>query len=607
MFMATSDRLSNILNCYLETTTPHYMHGGGGFSISNFSLMTLYLEHLQVRNWWTVSNQNMPLIRFTGCTIYLYKMAEYDYLFYYNTQPPMTATLTTYQSTHPAAMLLNKHTRKITCKRYNKKKKPYTKLKIKPPAQFLNKWYFQYDIANTPLLQTMCTACSFDRMFLNSTSVSSTIGFVSLDTRGFLNHQYTPLGTSGYIPKPNTLLFGVNNGATEISKITYNELIYMGCTTDLQDGTPIQHISTTDYKGPSTYTDFQKKLFNAKTKHENWGNPFKQSRFTGDQRLIETNKTWDDILKITNGTQTLNEGWVEKTHKTFECRYNPFADKGSGNILYLLKINTGLHSTDWGPPTDKDVVTQDLPLWLLTWGYLDFQRNCKEYRDIDTTCICVIQSPYIFPKTEKFYVPLDYDFLEGRSPYRPEGNIIPSDEYNWHPKVAFQTRSINSIATSGPATIKLPKDISCESHIRYRFYFKVGGQPPPMSILTNPTDQPKYPIPNNLISTPSLQSPATPIEQLLWSFDERRQTLTKTATQRITDYQPTESSLLQITDPSSYCPTSTLFKEKETSQTESSEEEDQTPIQEQLNKQRRKQKQLRQQIKLLLNRLINIE
>lgn len=605
--MATSERLSNVLNCYLETTAPHYMHGGGGFSISNFSLMTLYLEHLQVRNWWTVSNQNMPLIRFLGASIYLYKAAEYDYLFYYNTQPPMTATLTTYQSTHPAAMLLNKNTRKITCKRYNKKKKPYTKLKIQPPTQLQNKWYFQHDLANTPLLQTMCTACSFDRMFLNLNSVSSTIGFTSLDTRGFLNHQYKPLGTAGYTPKPNTLLFGVENGSKDISKITYNELIYMACTTDLQEGTPMQHIDTTTYSGPSGYNDFQKKLFNAKTKHENWGNPFKPSFFTGEQRLIETNKTWEDILKINIGTTQLGTGWTEKTHKTFECRYNPFADKGSGNILYLLKIDSGLHSIDWAPPTNKDVVTQDLPLWLLTWGYLDFQRNCKEYRDIDTTCIAVIQSPYILPKSEKFYVPLDYDFLEGTSPYRPQYEITPSDSYNWHPKVAFQTRAINSIATSGPATIKLPKDTSCEAHIRYRFYFKVGGQPPPMSILTNPTEQPKYPIPDNLISTNSLQSPATPIEQLLWSFDERRQMLTKTATQRITDYQPTESSLLQITDPSSHCPTTTLFKEKETSETESSEEEDQTPIQEQLNKQRRKQKQLRQQIKHLLNRLINIE
>lgn len=202
-------------------------------------------------------------------------------------------------------------------------------------------------------------------------------------------------------------------------------------------------------------------------------------------------------------------------------------------------------------------------------------------------------------------MPLDYDFLNGNSPYRPPGNITPSDQHNWHPKVAFQTRSINTIASCGPATIKLPKDTSCEGHIRYRFHFKVGGQPPPMSILKNPSEQTKYPIPNNFVETPSLQSPATPIEQLLWSFDERRQTLTKTATKRITEYKEPETSLLQITDPSSSCPTA-LYKEKETSETET-EEEEEAPIQEQLNKQRRKQKLLRQQIKLLLNRLINIE
>lgn len=605
ILMGTRERVANNLNCYLDSVAPHYVPGGGLFSIHNFSFMSLYLEHLQLRNWWTTSNENYPLIRILGCTVKLYRQAEHDYLFCYNNQPPMTSTLLTYQSTQPQAMLLNKHTIKVPCKRNNRNKKPYIKLHIKPPPQFQNKWYFQYDIATTPLLQTMATATSFDRMFLNSTSISSTIGFTTLDTNGFLNHQFERT-TSGYSPRPGSLLFKTKNGNPNIQQIQIGELIYLGDVEYLQDGTQIKSVPPTMTPPNLTNaTEFQKRLYTTRMKHEYWGNPFKSSTFYYSERMIETNKTWDDIIKNYKlPTEQLGVGWTLKTTKTGECRYNPFNDKGKDNIIYLLPIKSGLHSTDWNPPTDKDVVAKDLPLWLLFWGYLDYHRKCKEYRDIDTTCIVVIQSPYIQPKSYKFYVPLDKDFLDGQSPYRPEGEITPSDLQNWHPKVSFQVQTINDICLSGPATIKLPKLTAAEAHIQYRFYFKVGGQPAPMSTLTKPDEQPKYPIPNNLIQTPSLQSPTTPFDQLLWHFDERREQLTKKATKRITDYSEPEKTLLPITETSSWCPIQT--KTKETSETSSSEE-DETPIQDQLNKQRRKQKLLRNRINLLLHRLAHLE
>lgn len=568
--------------------------------------MTLYKEHLDVRNWWTTGNENYPLIRYMGCEIKLYREENIDYLFYYNRQPPMTASLTTYQSTQPMAMLLNKHTVKVSCKKNTKNKKPYKRLKILPPTQLQNKWYFQFDIATTPLLQTMATACSFDRMFLNSGSISTTIGFITLDTNGFLNHNYQRT-TRGYSPRPGTLLFKTTNGQFDVQKIQIGDLIFLGETQDLTDGTQLKSvppaITVPNINNP---TEFQKKLYNASIKHEHWGNVFKSSTFYGEERMIETNKTWDDIIQnYTTETKQLNTGWTLKTTKWGECRYNPYADHGKGNIVYLLKIDSSLHPTEWGPPTDKDVIAQDLPLHTLLWGYLDYQRKCQEYRDIDTTCIIVIKSPFILPKTYTFYCPLDQDFLEGNSPYRPQGHIIPSDEQHWHPKVRMQVQTINNICLSGPGTVKLPPQVSCEAHIVYNFRFKIGGQPAPMSNLTKPDEQPKYPIPNNILQTPSLQSPTTPFTQLLWSFDERRGELTKKATDRITDYQRPETSFLPITETSNSCPT-TLQVLKETQET-TSEEEEETSIQEQLHNQRRKQKQLRQRINLLLQHLANLQ
>lgn len=607
MIMGTRERAANNLNCYLESKAPHYVPGGGCFSICNFSLMTLYQEHLEIRNWWTTSNENYPLVRYMGCTMYLYREENLDYLFYYNRQPPMNASLTTYQSTQPLAMMLNKHTIKVQCKKTSKSRKPYKRIHIKPPTQLQNKWYFSYDIANTPLLQTMTTATSFDRMFLNSTSISNTIGFTTLDTNGFLNHHFRRT-TSPYTPRPGTTLFKTTNGDPNIQKIQIGQLILLGEVEELQDGTQLKQVPETlqpkflDIEKP---TSFQKRFYNARINHQYWGNVFKSSTFYRDERMIETNKTIDELIKqFTSDTQQLGTGFTEKTTKWSEIRYNPFADKGIGNMAYLLKIDSGLHATEWGPPTDKDVIASDLPLHTLLWGYLDYQRRCKEYRDIDTTCILVIQCKYVQPNNFKFLVPLDPDFLDGTSPYRPQGHITPSDRQNWHPKVAAQVQTVNNICLSGPGTVKLPPQISCESHVKYKFRFKLGGQPAPMSVLTKPDEQPKYPIPNNLLQTPSLQSPTMPFTQLLWNFDERRHQITQKATERITKDRPIETTILSITDPGSLCPT---FKEAEEAQETTSSEEEETSLETQLLHQRRRQRKLRQQINNLLNRLTHLQ
>lgn len=606
MIMGTRDRVANNLNCYLESKAPHYVPGGGCFSICNFSLMTLYQEHLEIRNWWTTSNDNYPLIRYMGCTMYLYREENLDYLFYYNRQPPMNASLTTYQSTQPLAMMLNKHTVKVQCKKTSKSRKPYKRINIKPPTQLQNKWYFSYDIANTPLLQTMTTATSFDRMFLNSSSISNTIGITTLDTNTFLNHMFQRT-TSPYQPRPNTTLFKTKNGAEEITQIQIGDLIILGEVEDLTDGTQIKHVNKAYENIPniSSPTEFQKKFYTARMKHEYWGNVFKPSTFSGDERMIESNKPIDEIIKeYKQASDTLKTGFTFKTTKTAELRYNPFADKGQGNMAYLLKIDSGLHATEWGPPTDKDVIATDLPLHTLLWGYLDYQRRCKEYRNIDTSCILVIQCKYVQPNNFKFIVPLDPNFLEGTSPYRPQFEITPSDRQYWHPKVSMQVQTVNNICLCGPATVKLPPQISCESHVRYKFRFKLGGQPAPMSVLTKPDEQPKYPMPNNILQTPSLQSPTMPFTQLLWNFDERRHQITQKATERITKDRPIETTLLSITDPRSLCPT---FKETEEAQETTSSEEEETPLETQLLQQRRRQRQLRHKINYLLNRLTHLE
>lgn len=612
LILATRQRLSNNLNCYLDSIAPHEVPGGGGFSICNFSLYSLYQEHLQLHNWWSTSNENMPLIRFLGCTVTLYRQANLDYLFYYRNSYPMTASLTTYQSTNPQAMLLTKRVRIMACKQHNKNKKPYKKIHIKPPAQLQNKWYFQREIAQVPLVQFITTACSLDRMYLNSSSISTTLGFTTLDSNGFMQRFMKENTTTPYMPLTGQLMFAGENGTT-IQNMLLGNCILLGTVTNATEGTMIKSVPEKEIPKDwgTNFGTISKRLYGAYMNSQHWGNPFMPHWFHGDLRIVITNKTIKDLCiqfkSCTIENAKLSENFVKKTQKYQELKYNPFADKGAGNILYLLPINSHVHSYGWEPPTDKDVICKDLPLNVLMWGYLDFQRKCKEYNDIDTTCVCVFQSPYVSPPGHcKFLIPLDQDFLNGNSPYFDEGRKTTSDYYNWHPKVRFQMQTINAIACSGPATTKLPPQVSVECHLKYKFRFKIGGEPAPMSILKNPEEQPEWNIPNNLLQTTSLQNPTAPFEHLLWKFDERRGVLTKRAAKRITRDIQTETNILPIAETATWCPT-TLNKDQETPETTSSEEEETSTTEERLHQQRRKQKLLRKLINRMLLRLTTLQ
>nr|UGV37188.1 MAG: ORF1 [TTV-like mini virus] len=604
LFLSTSDRLTNNANCYLESVAPHNYPGGGGFQILNFTLDSLYKEHLVLKNWWTQSNDNLPLIRYCGCTITLYRQEYVDYLFYYNNSQPMIASKLSYMSTHPAAMLLNKHTRKILCKSNNRNKKPYTKLHIKPPTQWQTKWYFQKDIAHQPLLQIMVTAASLDRMFLHANAKSTTIGFTSVNTLQYMSHLFSKQTTTGYVAVHNQLMFAVDQAPAilQIDKIKFGQLIFLGNPDDKTEGTRIDQTPPT---GATTGSPFQKKIQTHRLNSGYWGNPFHPHYFHGDIPVLTTSQTWEELKNTYSEDNYLNkQHWQLKQNKYIDCRYNPFKDKGIGNKVYLLSTTNLTHSDDWGPPEDEDLIWENLPLWILTWGYLDFQKKCGTLPTIDTKSVFVIYSPYIEPQGNKLFVPIDNDFLHGNSPYDPD-HTIPSDYFGWHPKVRFQVQSINLIGTTGPGVAKLPENISCEAHCGYKFYFKVGGNPPPMSTLIDPDKQPKYNIPNNMLQTTSLQSPTTPFEFLLWNFDERRGTITKKAAERIKTYKETETSVFPITESSMQCPT-TSNKTLQTPETSDTEEEETTTEALLLNE-RRKQKLLRKRINQLLHRLAILE
>ncbi len=125
LYITTKDRVANQLNLYIDSVAPHFVPGGGGFSLTVFTLNGLYEQFQKARAWWTTDNSDLPLIRYTGCKIKLFRAESSDYIFSYVNCYPMQASLETYQGTQPTIQLLNNKHKIMTCKKHNSNKKPY--------------------------------------------------------------------------------------------------------------------------------------------------------------------------------------------------------------------------------------------------------------------------------------------------------------------------------------------------------------------------------------------------------------------------------------------------------------------------------------------------
>nr|UGV36445.1 MAG: ORF1 [TTV-like mini virus] len=590
LFICNKERISNNFIQFIDSVAPHLFPGGGGFSIIQFTLQGLFEQFVKATNWWTKSNCNMPLIRYRGCMLKLYKTEYFDYVIVIHRCYPLKATDMLYMSTQPSIMGMTKRCIHVPCKQNSNNKKPYKKIWIKPPTQMSTGWHFQQDLANFPLVVLTASATSFDRFYTHSNSASTTIGFDSLNTRLFKFHDWQAPPTTGYKPNSQMYVWGVaNGGSTTPGNDQLKTLIYLGGTGRLQQGTPLDN----KYDTYSTTPGY-------------WGTIFDPIYLTGTAQIYFTNETVNNIAIYakTHQTQTVSESkkfTIRTEPLIVRCRYNPFNDKAINNNTYVVS-NLNDH-TEWNPPPDKpDVQRPNLPLWLSTWGHLDFLRKGGIVSQVDINYIYVIKSNYIVssPKLELF-IPIDENFTQSppESPYI--GSLTASDELHFYPKVTFQIKTINLIASTGPGTIKLRDNQTCEAKFEYRFKFKVGGCPAPMEKVCNPSEQAKYPIPNFKQSSTSLQSPTTPIQTFLWDFDERRGLLTEKATKRIKKDYGAETYSLPITGTAMDLPPPKTIQSSD--ETSSEEEEAETTFQ--LLKLRHKQYKLRQRILKLMSQ--NIE
>lgn len=584
---------------YIDSVAPRHVPGGGLFSITIFTLRGLYELHLKARNWWTKSNCDMPLIKYTGCKLYLYRTIDYDYVTVYTTCGSLTASEQLFNSMQPSILLLNRSKKIVKCRNKNHFRKPYKTVKIRPPTLMTNQWYFQRELLDIPLVMVLTSAMSLDRFYTPSNSISSTIGFTCINTDLFQYHNFKDKGTYPYKPNDDVYLFTITQGVT-FQQAQLKHLILLGNTLDLTRGQPI----TTANK--ETYF----------TQRNLWGNPFYPSILSQELTpIIITQATNVNELKqkITSkwgtdgSTKLTNAGFTETSKEPLiYCRYNPQNDM-SKNAIFLANITTD--KTKWHEPEVEKIVNKGLPIWLLLFGWTDWLKKSEAVQKQDTDYVLGIVSEHITPKFNHtfYYVPVDFNFLNGKSPFEEEDDTVKNyDKENWHPKVNFQQETLAKIINTGPATIKLPDKTTAEAHMKYCFYFKLGGCPPPMDNVCDPQKQPVFPKPGNLLLRPLLQNPEMPPEYYLYNFDERRGHLTERAAKRLkkdsefkdTFFKSTGQTALSVRAPT-----------PQTSSTEDSEEEEKSEetLQLQLRHQHRRQRKLRQRIYELLSLVQKLE
>nr|UGV34100.1 MAG: ORF1 [TTV-like mini virus] len=598
-FQCNYQKLSFNFQLYESSYVPEHLPGGGGFSIKAYSLQYLYDSHDFCRNFWTKGNANLPLVRYMGCKFTLYQSDSVDYVFTYHNNYPMVANIEMYNATQPSMLMMTKHSIKVPSKKTQRRRKPYKIVRIRPPAQLQNKWYFAQDICNFPLLMTLVSACSFDNYYISTNWDSININIITLKAGLIENTNFKNYDTSGYYLK--TLQTGekvylyATHSENPVTQLKPKELIFLGNSREFTEGYYFE-----DPKKPNIPDFTQWDKWKTSTKH--WGNPFHPFYITGNIRIF-TSTTTVSAMFNKDKDQPITSGVLTEIYTLIETlRYTPNADNGTENSIYF-KPNTKdeQDSPHWSPPRKEEFINSGYPLYILCWGFPDFQKRLGKLHNLETDHTLVIQTKHTRPIRQPI-IPLSESFIQGHSPFEKEHNNLDNDR--WYPQLQYQYEQINEICKCGPGTPKLNGRKTVEAKGLYTFYFKFGGSPPPMSFVDDPETQDKYAIPNNMLQTTSLQSPTTPLQTFLYHFDTKRDYLTSTAAKRL--QKDWDTKRLLFTDGTAQTSSTVEVVSKET-QEETTKEEKEEEILQLLDQQHLQQRELRHRIKQLIKQMYPIE
>lgn len=538
---------------YEKSLVPERWPGGGSFSVMQFTLQNLFDMHEYCRNWWTATNAELPLCRYLGVEFKFYQCQFVDYIVKIETDLPPNSNKLTYPATHPAMQMMSNRKIIVPSRQHKRNRKPYIKVKVNPPPQFKNSWYFTVDMYKHALAQLHISTTNLTNPFQKPNRLSNTVTFWTLNTKSIQNRTFAKdtgqswpfkqLGTFTYY------MYYYTTGPlpTRNEDIIIDNLIALCNPRDFKEGMSYSESQT---HGTTNRKEWYKNWKN------NWGNIFhpeisKDIDHLGFSRkspeaIAQEIQTRDNITKWSE----LDQAATNMTLTPFgepifiPMQYNPEKDSGQDTKIYLLSNYEG-HG--WDPPNIPEIELDGFPIWLALWGYADFQKALKKVTNIDTTYILTMKTHFTQRPNDAPIVILNKDFTLGHSPYQQ--SVLPEDENKWYPMYQYQTIEQNQILKTGPYTPYTPDAISDNITVLYKFRWKWGGCPPKHITVDDPAHQIQYPIPRNQHETNSLQNPGQPPETMLYSFDHRHGNITTTALQRITSDWPIKDILSPITEP----------------------------------------------------------
>lgn len=591
LFQAAYGRYSHNWTQYKESIVPEYWPGGGGWSIFCFSLNNIFVENQKLLNWWSKSNKGLNLCRYIGLKCKFFRQQCTDYVVSYSTEPPFEVGKFHYPSSHPQRLLTYNHHIIVPSHRTQPNyKKAYITKFIKPPKEYIDKWYFQQHFGRHFLVMFTTAACSLNSFFISQGAESNNVSLWSINTKLIKKkaYQYTGYATTGFSIGDGNYLYATHAEFQDIKNLTAKDVILLGNPMPYYEGEP---------RGSSQISSYDK---------SKWGNFWHPYYLNNEYTVLLSNLQYTNLLatpekKMETGVTILTTGIVTK------CRYNPNKDTGEGNEAYW--VSNIQEEQGWDTQVDPDLIIRGFPLWILLWGWEDWQRKLSKIHSLDHDYILVVKSDFIEPKLPA-YIFLNNNFVEGHGRYgQPKAEIDPYQLKHWYPKFYYQQEAIEELLMCGPAVPRSDCSKTIQAHMLYKFYFKWGGNPSTMETVADPASQPTYPLPSGQFQNNEINDPSTDIKDLLYTFDVRRHLITQKAKKRIFEKPTYDSNLFtdgtDSTKQALFDPPTKKQKVQETSDS-STEEEEQTPLQNQLQQLRHHNQQLLQRYRQLKQLLTDL-
>nr|UPW35065.1 ORF1 [Torque teno virus 16] len=629
---STRANMNYAMHC--EDSTPQPEPFGGGMSTVTFSLLVLYDQHERHLNRWSFPNDQLDLVRYKHVRFKFYRSKDTDFIVTYNIKPPMKMNETTSPNAHPGMAMQMKHKILIPSFQTRPGGRRYVSVKIGPPKLFEDKWYPQSDFCKVALVSLTATACDFRHPFCSPQTnnpcttfqvlreqYNKVIGFPMKGEEAYTDFElwlyesgghyqtfqteaqfrvpaHTPWGspnsnkdnwqqmwsgTDGIYKKKTDSNFGYHSFQVKgkKSKITARRDIYFKWETTFDKSTT--HLNPTWQPGHFKQYEY----------HFGWFSPI----FIGPNRYM-----------------------TQFRPAYYDVTYNPFNDKGKGNMVwfqYLTKPDTEFD------PIQCKCVLLDIPLWAAFFGYPDYiESQLGPFQDHETVGIVCFVCPYTQPpmykpgKVQSGYVFYDTNFGNGKMP-SGLGQIPVFWQSRWRPYLKWQLQVMNDISKTGPFSYRdeLKQAQLCAM---YSFKFLFGGDLLYPQIIKNPCGDSGVP------SSPSRQprgvqvtNPLSMAPQFIFhKFDSRRGFYSSASLKRMLQ-QPKDDELYLkkpkfprlLTALQGDQGQEDSFSSQETSEQSSQEEKEaeapqtQTQIQQQLRHQLKQQIQLRNQLQLVMFQL----